>query len=343
MPAFQGSGGVGSTVESSEITDDTIVNADVNSAAAIVLTKLATSTSAQLATLINDETGSGALVFGTSPTLTTPALGTPASGVATNLTGTAASLTSGNVTTNANLTGDVTSVGNATTLGTVVETKGGTNQTTYTQGDVLYASASNTLSKLGAGTSGQFLKTQGAGANPIWSTVSAGGSLELLYSETLSVVGTSMTYTPSTPLSQNDYDYFLVQLDGKSGGVGDYQMRINTSDTQNYYYAGRRISDVPTETLIGGSAQAYQRIGYAGAWIGNDMCVTEIWFEDGNDMPIINSWSWNGQSQIEERIIGQNNHANSFDTLINLEVSHSATGKLRDGSIFRVWGVNKAT
>ena len=73
------------------------------------------------------------------------------------------------------------------------------------------------------------------------------------------------------------------------------------------------------------------------------MCVTEIWFEDGNDMPIINSWSWNGQSQIEERIIGQNNHANSFDTLINLEVSHSATGKLRDGSIFRVWGVNKAT
>lgn len=52
----------------------------------------------------------------TSPTLTTPALGTPASGVATNLTGTAAGLTAGTVTTNANLTGDVTSSGNATTL-----------------------------------------------------------------------------------------------------------------------------------------------------------------------------------------------------------------------------------
>ncbi len=45
------------------------------------------------------------------------ALGTPLSGVATNLTGTAAGLTAGNVTTNANLTGDVTSVGNATTIG----------------------------------------------------------------------------------------------------------------------------------------------------------------------------------------------------------------------------------
>ena len=46
-------------------------------------------------------------------------LNTPASMTATNITGTAAGLTAGNVTTNANLTGDVTSVGNATTLATV--------------------------------------------------------------------------------------------------------------------------------------------------------------------------------------------------------------------------------
>jgi hypothetical protein len=44
-------------------------------------------TSANLKALVTDETGSGALVFATSPTLVTPALGTPASGVATNLTG----------------------------------------------------------------------------------------------------------------------------------------------------------------------------------------------------------------------------------------------------------------
>jgi hypothetical protein len=44
------------------------------------------------------------------------ALGTPSSGVATNLTGAATGLTAGHVTTNANLTGDITSTGNATTL-----------------------------------------------------------------------------------------------------------------------------------------------------------------------------------------------------------------------------------
>ena len=51
-------------------------------------------------------------------------------------------------------------------------TKGGTGQTSWTQGDVLYASGSNALAKLGAGTSGQFLKTQGSGTNPVWSDLS---------------------------------------------------------------------------------------------------------------------------------------------------------------------------
>lgn len=65
---------------------------------------------------VSTSTGTGNTVLSTSPTLVTPALGTPASGVMTNVTGTAAGLTAGNVTTNANLTGMVTSVGNATTV-----------------------------------------------------------------------------------------------------------------------------------------------------------------------------------------------------------------------------------
>lgn len=55
----------------------------------------------------------------TSPILTAPDLGTPTALVGTNISGTAAGLTAGTVTTNANLTGDVTSSGNATTLATV--------------------------------------------------------------------------------------------------------------------------------------------------------------------------------------------------------------------------------
>lgn len=90
-----------------------------------VATFLATPSSANLASAITDETGSGALVFATSPTLVTPLLGTPTSGVLTNCTGTAAGLTAGNVTTNANLTGGVTSVGNAATVITNANLTGG--------------------------------------------------------------------------------------------------------------------------------------------------------------------------------------------------------------------------
>ena len=61
-------------------------------------------------------TGTGVFVRDTSPILVTPALGTPTALVGTNITGTATAFTASNVTTNANLTGEVTSVGNAATL-----------------------------------------------------------------------------------------------------------------------------------------------------------------------------------------------------------------------------------
>lgn len=52
-----------------------------------VATFLGTPSSANLATAVTDETGSGALVFANTPTLVTPLLGTPTSGTLTNCTG----------------------------------------------------------------------------------------------------------------------------------------------------------------------------------------------------------------------------------------------------------------
>ncbi|MBK8773195.1 MAG: hypothetical protein IPM06_22570, partial [Rhizobiales bacterium] len=63
-------------------TTDTLTNKTISLGSNTV-----TATSAQVATAVSDETGSGPLVFGTSPTFTTPALGTPSSGTLTNATG----------------------------------------------------------------------------------------------------------------------------------------------------------------------------------------------------------------------------------------------------------------
>lgn len=61
--------------------------------------------------------GTGTVVaMRNSPIFITPNLGTPAAGIITNLTGTCAACTANTVTTNANLTGPITSVGNATSI-----------------------------------------------------------------------------------------------------------------------------------------------------------------------------------------------------------------------------------
>lgn len=60
---------------------------DVTGLGTGVATWLATPSSANLISAVTDETGTGSLVFATSPTLVTPALGTPSSGTLTNATG----------------------------------------------------------------------------------------------------------------------------------------------------------------------------------------------------------------------------------------------------------------
>ena len=115
-----------------------------------VATFLATPSSANLAAAVTNETGSGALVFATSPTLVTPVLGTVAAGsVLTNATG--LPLTTG-------------------VTGTLPAANGGTAQSTYATGDTLYASALNTVSKLTIGSTGQVLTV--AGGVPTWATLS---------------------------------------------------------------------------------------------------------------------------------------------------------------------------
>lgn len=92
----------------------------------------------------------------TSPTLTTPALGTPASGVATNITG--LPLTSG-------------------VTGTLPVANGGTNISSYTAGDIVYASGATTLAKLAKGTAAQVLTMNSGATAPEWAAAAEASPL----------------------------------------------------------------------------------------------------------------------------------------------------------------------
>lgn len=83
-----------SAIDAAKIADGSVTNAEFQrlDATSSIQTQLdgkqsTLTNSAGLAAALSDETGSGAAVFATSPTLVTPILGTPTSGTLTNCTG----------------------------------------------------------------------------------------------------------------------------------------------------------------------------------------------------------------------------------------------------------------
>jgi hypothetical protein len=83
------SGGALGTPSSGTLTNATglPISTGVSGLGSGVATFLATPTSANLASAVSDETGSGALVFANSPSLTSPNLNTPSAVILTNATG----------------------------------------------------------------------------------------------------------------------------------------------------------------------------------------------------------------------------------------------------------------
>ncbi|MBL7544516.1 MAG: tail fiber domain-containing protein [Bdellovibrionaceae bacterium] len=77
--------------------------------------------------------------------------------------------------TGAQVSGNIT--GNAANVtGVVAAANGGTGQSSYAIGDLLYASSTNVLSRLPASTSGYILTSNGAGTAPSWQAAAGGSS-----------------------------------------------------------------------------------------------------------------------------------------------------------------------
>ena len=70
-----------------------------------------------------------------------------------------------------------------------------------TQGDVIYYGAAGAPAQLSAGTNGHFLKTQGAGANPVWAAVAAGVSLTGSTNNTITTVTGANALTGESALT----------------------------------------------------------------------------------------------------------------------------------------------
>ena len=127
-------------------------------------------------------TGTGKLVFDTSPTLITPALGTPSALVGTNITGTAAGLTAGTATTATNIAGGVI-------------------------GNVVYQSAAGVTALLTNGPAGTALVSGGVGVIPAWTALAGTGTV------------TNVTWTGGIVSIANPTSVAAFTIAGTSGGV----------------------------------------------------------------------------------------------------------------------------
>jgi hypothetical protein len=170
-------------------------------------------------TSVTAGTGLSGGTFTTSGTVSMPNVGTAATyGSASQvpvLTTDAQGRVSG--VTNTSISG---LAGSVISSGTIAATVGGTGNTSYTIGDILYASSTTALSKLNANTSGKVLTANGTGVAPSWQMPSSSNSY--FFNPPTSIIGQGVAVTYGSlgfnsnnanspyPLNNNNTNYNVV-------------------------------------------------------------------------------------------------------------------------------------
>ena len=214
-------------------------------------TSLGSFTSAQLATALTDETGSGASVFATSPTLVTPLLGTPTSGNFSTGTFTWPTF-------NQNTTGTAANV-----TGTVAIANGGTGQTTAN-------GAFNALAPSQTTNAGKYLTTDGS--NTSWATNPLGTVTSVDVSG-----GTTGLTTSGGPITTSGTITLAGTLAVANGGTGVMtstgtgSVVLSTSPTlvtpalgTPSALVGTNITGTAAGLSIGGNAATATNVAYSG-------------------------------------------------------------------------------
>jgi len=145
--------------------------------------------------------------------------------------------------------------------GALPETNGGTNQTTYTLGDTLYASAANTLSKLAGNTTTtkKYMIQTGTGAvsaAPVWGTIDGADVSGNISGSAGSVANALTLGTYLTGTSFNGSAAVTATVDATSANTAS---KVVARDSSGNFSAG-----TITATLSGSSTSATTATNLAG-------------------------------------------------------------------------------
>jgi hypothetical protein len=154
-------------------------------------------------------------------------------------------------------------LGSLATLSTATPTTGGTGLTSYTTGDLIYSSATNVLSKLAAGTSGQVLTI--SGGLPVWATATSGAALSGL---------TAATGSNSINNVANTQTWAWNSLAGGSGLILSSTSTAAASNTQTILEITQSGANATSTQSTYGIKISNKKTGTASTNIGIDLDVS---------------------------------------------------------------------
>ena len=158
--------------------------------------------------------------------------------------------------------GPITTSGTLTLGGTLVAANGGTGQSTYAAGDILYASSSTTLTRLSAGSNNQVLSI--SGGVPTWVDPSSGTGSVTSVDGSGGTTGLTLTGGPITTSGTLTLGGTLAVTNGGTG--------LSSYTSGGILYASS--SSTIGQLTSGASNQVLGMSGGAPAWITNGATIT---------------------------------------------------------------------
>jgi hypothetical protein len=223
------------------------------------------------------------------------------------------------------------------TLGSSIDTTTKNLNPSTTLGDIEYRSSSaNTNTRLGIGTTGQFLTV--SGGVPAWGDVSAGSNWSLLNAGGTALTG-SQTVTVSG-ISGKDKIMVIVQNASSASAASLISVRLNTDTASNYFLAGAELrSTTTTASLISGLSDLFNKI-YIGqmSTTGADSSVRGGIVLTGGNSSGVKQYTFFGAGEPSSGVAGARayygcGYYNSASTISSISVN-SETGNFDAGTVY---------